>query len=283
VREELRGNGRKKEDYKTPWRIAWAILLFAVWLLAWVWLWTIRIEGRVHYRPRYEKQPLSAVLEKEFLQANDYAFLFSQTGMGKSGVDALREEGRAAVLYELQEAYFSPVESVCERTAPFLRTEYINGRGAGSSIPVLESGDILVTFSGHFLGWRNGHAAIVTDAVKRKTAEAVAIGVDSRISTVKGWEEYPTFAILRLKGASKEERSAIGAYAETHLTGLPYNLLSFLDESGAMGTQCAHLVWMAYRKFGYNIDGNGGLWVTPADICKSPLLEVVQIYGLRYR
>ena len=45
------------------------------------------------------------------------------------------------------------------------------------------------------------------------------------------------------------------------------------------GTQCAHLVWLAYAAYGYDIDSNGGLIVTPKDIAESELFEVVQIYG----
>ena len=44
-------------------------------------------------------------------------------------------------------------------------------------------------------------------------------------------------------------------------------------------TQCAHLVWYAYMKFGIDIDSNGGAKTTPRDILKSEELEVVQVYG----
>lgn len=46
------------------------------------------------------------------------------------------------------------------------------------------------------------------------------------------------------------------------------------------GTQCAHLVWYAYRNFGYDLDGDGGFVVTPDDLYHSDLLELVQIYGI---
>lgn len=32
--------------------------------------------------------------------------------------------------------------------------------------------------------------------------------------------------------------------------------------------------------FGYDLDGDGGLWVTPCDLMQSPLLEVVEAYGM---
>ena len=44
-------------------------------------------------------------------------------------------------------------------------------------------------------------------------------------------------------------------------------------------THCSHLVWQAYKHFGYDIDSDGGPLVTCNDIARSDLLEVVQVYG----
>lgn len=41
------------------------------------------------------------------------------------------------------------------------------------------------------------------------------------------------------------------------------------------GTQCAHLVWAAFDAYGYDIDGDGGWLVTPADFTSSGLLRIV--------
>lgn len=46
------------------------------------------------------------------------------------------------------------------------------------------------------------------------------------------------------------------------------------------GTQCAHMIWCCYRALGYDLDSDGGRLVTPRDLLESPLLEVVQIYGM---
>ena len=45
------------------------------------------------------------------------------------------------------------------------------------------------------------------------------------------------------------------------------------------GTQCAHLVWYAYKNFGIDLDCNGGCVVKPQDMANSPYMQVVQIYG----
>ena len=154
-------------------------------------------------------------------------------------------------------------------------------------LPTVQDGDILITFNGHVFGWRSGHAAIVVDAEERLTLEAIMPGCDSGICGLESWEEYPGFALLRLKGASAQERRQIAAYAREHLTGLPYSLTAFTESGGAgagtmplSGTQCAHLVWYAYHQFGYDLDSNGGFVVTPEDLYRSSLLELVQIYGL---
>ena len=49
------------------------------------------------------------------------------------------------------------------------------------------------------------------------------------------------------------------------------------------GTHCAHLVWYAYNRFGYDVDSDGGVIVTPRDIFESPVWEVVQVYGMPLR
>ena len=46
------------------------------------------------------------------------------------------------------------------------------------------------------------------------------------------------------------------------------------------GTHCAHLVWYAYQQFGYDLDSDGGIIVTPRDLYESTNLEIVQIYGM---
>lgn len=296
------------------------LLLPALLVLA---AWTRKAEGQAHYTPEYEQVDLSAILEKETLSDEEYDILVRQTGLARAGVDELRENGREEELLLLQQRFFAEVEYECRRSFLIFRSERIvseetrqsedsglqrcvadgaesvNGTAAYAFLPVVQNGDILISFSGHFFGWRCGHAGIVINAEEGQTLEAVALGSDSKICSLEHWEEYPCFALLRLKNATQEERDEIAAYAADHLEGIPYEILSFCklqteekgvrdftaepeteDGGSPSGTQCAHLVWLAYAHFGFDLDSDGGYIVTPSDIYGSGLLEVVQIYGL---
>lgn len=299
-------------------------------------LWTARTEAFAHYRPEYAQVDLQPILRKEILTEEDYSLLYLQTGLARAGVDELCASGRQEELLCLQQRLFDDAEVVCLHNNLFIRSErladsVVPGGGAGELkacsdnpegqactekavaydvFPTIQTGDILITFSGHVFGWRSGHAAIVINAEKRLTLEAITLGCDSRICSLDDWEEYPSVAVLRLKGASPWEREQIAAYAMEYLQGLPYRLTAFavfdggdglpsgaapmeavpeglasvgtgiFPKNSLTGTQCAHLVWYAYRNFGYNLDSDGGFVVTPEDIYRSKLLEIVQIYGI---
>lgn len=143
----------------------------------------------------------------------------------------------------------------------------------------VENGDILVTDSTYCLSYRHGHAAIVVDADKGVTLEAYGIGTKSEYSGLSEWRRYPHVLVLRLR-APESVREKIAEYAEQHLRGIPYMLspgmIGDKDMDGTYwGTQCAHLVWAAFEQYGYDIDGDGGWLVTPADFTQSSLLQVV--------
>lgn len=314
-------------------------ILFPVLLAAALILWTWRAEEEAHYTPEYEQVDLQTILEKERLTDEDYVILGAQTGLARAGIDELYSSGRQEQLLFLQKRFFAPVEYECSRSFLIYRSERIVGeelqqkenfgflqsvageiesvnnvadpladvaepvadRTKFAFLPVVHNGDILISFSGHFFGWRSGHAAIVINAEEGQTLEAVAVGCDSKICSLEHWEEYPCFALLRLKNATAEEREGIAAYAKDNLEGIPYEIFSFCElqtgekeveirnsaatpeaEGGVSqaGTQCAHLVWLAYAHFGFDLDSDGGYIVTPHDIYDSDLLEIVQVYGL---
>ena len=119
----------------------------------------------------------------------------------------------------------------------------------------------------------------MVDAARGITLESYGIGTKSRLSDVSEWRRYPHVLVLRLS-APKEVRSAVAEYARKNLIGIPYRLGSGMigdkDMNGAYwGTQCAHLVWAAFYRFGYDIDGDNGWLVTPSDFVKSALLHPV--------
>lgn len=291
---EKRAIVRKTEKRRWLRRKTVTVVFFG--LLAGCVLWSVWAEEQAHIAPDYPKEDIRWVVHEKMLTEREYELLFRQTGLGRTAVDFLFAEGRQEELLRLQEAFFGEVEVECSPSTVFTRAErLVKG---GTKIPYVEQGDILISFGSHALGWRNGHAAIVTDASKRMTVEARLLGTDSMELPLSTWEKCPNFAVLRLKEASKERRAEAAAYAREKLVDIPYALHAGIGDrvlemmSGGVsrveaksfealaGTQCAHLVWYAYRHFGYDLDSDGGLLVTPRDLYESPLLEVVQIYGL---
>ncbi|MCM1330673.1 MAG: hypothetical protein NC253_14705 [Ruminococcus sp.] len=238
------------------------------------------IEGLAYAPPAAERCDLGSIVGKSTLDEEDYAVIYSQTGLGKSAVQSLES---LDMLYGYQESYFGEIEYRCKANSPISWEERV--RDGNILLAPLEDGDILVTNASHVLSWRNGHAAIVTNAAEGATLEAVVIGKNTKPQNVSKWALYPNFTVLRLKGASREERAEIAETAAEYLNDVPYNVfiglypMKYSSVSAVSGTQCAHLVWLAYAAHGYDIDGDGGLIVTPRDIAESDLFEVVQVYG----
>lgn len=250
-------------------------------------IWCYRCEQKAYIAVETERINIEAILQKMVWTEADYEVLQSQTGLAPVALNALVEQGRKEEIPDLQEMYFTPIKVRCEPNTIVSKEEYVVDEAgnpvAGMSIPYVEKGDILVTFCSHFLGWRNGHAAIVIDEEAGLVLEAQVLGSPSVVTSLKRWERYPSFMVLRLKDASKEERAAVGEYAKANLTGVPYRLTAGLWRSGSetiSGTQCAHLVWYAYDHFGYDLDSDGGFIVTPYDLSQSENLEIIQKYGV---
>ena len=263
------------------------IFLFSA--VAALFLWTAEAEQDVHYTPEYDPADLTSLLKKTELSEDDYHLLLRQTGLNRIGVEELYREGRQRELLYLQQRLFAPIQYECCVSHLVCRSERIVDENdlSGDFMPAVRNGDILITLSGHFFGWRSGHAGLVTDREAGKVLEAFALGQKSGLCDLDHWKEYPGFALLRLKSGTEEETEEIAAYAASHLLDISYDLASFKREADGVsdtlsGTQCAHLVWTAYARFGYDLDSDGGWVVTPADIFHSELLEVVQIYGINY-
>lgn len=178
-------------------------------------------------------------------------------------------------------AHFHPPfsgEAVCSPLSIVVREERLPP-GQHTPLPPLEDGDILLTDCAHSFGWRHGHAAMVVDAARGVTVEAITWLAPSELRAAKSWETYPTFIVLRLRGASRVTRSAVATYAAEHLVGVDYwltgGLLGEKAPESPEGGHCAYLVWYAYQRFGYDLDSDGGRLVTVTDLLNSPLLEAV--------
>lgn len=245
--------------------------------------------------PDYPMVDLAPILSQETLSNEDYDLLFLQTGLSPAAVDRLRFTGEVgnARISDIQSLFFSPVTVTCnDLFGPFTKEDHMvddAGQMAwGPSLADLQKGDIILTFSTHSFGWRHGHAGIVVDDTGEGiTLEAVRVGTASTQIPAWHWRNYSNFAVLRLKDITPELQDQVAAYALEHLDGIPYHLSSgFLGSKAPapdapwFGVQCDYLVWYAYQHFGYDLDSDGGPLVTTADLFSSPLLEVVQVYGM---
>lgn len=243
------------------------------------------------WTPDYPRADLSGVVSKAELTDADYHTIYMQTGLGRDAADELLQkeagENRERVFEEYQNSFFTPVDYDCRVAAVIVHSERMRDKDGklveGFEIPDLRNGDILITKATHSLGWRHGHAAIVTDAAKGETMEAILLGNPTLLQNVSKWRTYPSFIHLRLKNHENVDTDKIAEYAKKKMLGIPYGLLTGIPVKAPEDikeTQCAHVVWYPYECFGYDLDSDGSWLVTPKDIARSDLLEVVQVYGV---
>ncbi len=246
-------------------------------------------ETAARFVPSYEKADLGPLIEKEVWTEEDYDLIYRQTGLARAGADSVPRSD----LKKFQDAFFFEGEIYHEMTTPITPHDKLRDpatkRDVTAPVVPLEEGDIILTSTTHLFGWRHGHAGLVVNGTLGSTLESFSIGVDSGTKTggVRWFARSTNFMVLRLKGATAEERKKIADDAARELKGLSYNVFLgfFLPkdqcENGRTptATHCSHLVWQAYKNAGYDIDPTGGPLVTPDDIANCPLFEVVQIYG----
>jgi uncharacterized protein YycO len=244
-----------------------------------------------HVKPDYDKKSIVELLEKKNLSDEDYKEIFYQTGLGANAVDTIladKKSGKDRIL-KFQENLFKDININYQKITPITYQENImDDKGNmvyGTEFAPYENGYILVTRATYSGGWRHGHAAIITDSEYGHVLEAAVLGEDSQIANIDSWKHYPNFILLKLKNVEQKKLDEIAEYAIHSLYKVPYKLtvgiFSSKYEEGVepVGTHCSHLVWYPFKKFGYDLDSNGGLLITPQDIANSPYLEIVQIYG----
>lgn len=244
--------------------------------------------------PDYPRVDLAPILAQSALVQGDYDVLFRQTGLARPAVDTLLGQGETgrAQIFAVQNQFWAEYRTECCPLFSFVtmedRLKTASGAPAyGPSLPALEDGDVLLSFSTHSLGWRHGHAGVVLDAAEGTTLEAALIGTDSQLMNAGHWRAYSNYMVLRLRDMTQEQSRALADYCAGTLLGVPYHLTSgFLGskapdpEDAWFGVQCSYLVWYAFQHFGYDVDADGGPLVTVADLAASPLFEVVQVYGI---
>lgn len=262
-------------------------------------------EPKGYTLPDYNKTDITGILEKETLTDDDYKELFYQTGLGKTAVDEIlgKDESHKEPLEQtdldkrgieeilkFQENFFTKYNVARTKSAVIVNHEsLVDDEGKykyGFDLAPYENGYVLVTKATHSLGWRHGHAGIVTDAENQETLEAVLLGNDSMLQNINKWRNFPSFMMLKLKDTSRETLDEIAEFAKDNLLDIPYGLTVGLFSSknplpvNIKATQCAHIVWYPFMQFGYDIDYDGSWLVTPKDIANSGLFEIVQIYGV---
>ena len=232
------------------------------------------------WRPNYEKEDISLILDKAELEDEDYATLYAQTGLTKIGIDRARERGASGKtrVLQIQSDYFEKHTVTHYKFAPYICTCNI-GKDFIQNI-YLEDGDVIVTSSTQFFGWRMGHAGIVTDGSNSFVLQATAIGDVSYVGNMKDFTNRITFMVLSPKVDEKIKKQVVN-YATKNLQGIYYNPLrgAFSPKNSIKDTQCSHIVWYAYNQFGIDLDSNGGGIVTPRDLANSPKMELVQVFG----
>ncbi|EMS73309.1 hypothetical protein [Ruminiclostridium cellobioparum] len=238
------------------------------------------------YYPTASRAELSQLLDRASLTGTDYAQLLRQTGLGRPAVDDLiRQSGGKAEIIAFQQSYYTRNQLFTEKLNLFTSQEtlVINNldKSDNFGFAPLKNGDILMTKSTQTLFWRHGHCGIVTDAEKGITLESLEPGTISMKQDISKWRYYPTLKVLRLKNADEKVIENIVKYSENSLTGLKYSIFASKYQCGIIpkSANCSQLIWQAFNSYGYNLDSNRGILVTPEDIAKSPLLEIVQIKG----
>jgi uncharacterized protein YycO len=281
----------KEKKYKSNQKKALIAFITIIIIIAAIATVEKLIEPMGYFRPDYDKRDITGILEKEVLSDDDYKELFYQTGLGKTVVDEiLKDKSGKEKILEFQKNFFTEYNISSEKFAVIVNHEsLVDEKGKiiyGFDLAPYENGYILITKATHSLGWRHGHAGIVTDAENEETLEAVLLGKDSMLQNINKWRSFPSFIMLKLKDASQEELDKIAEFAKINLLDVPYGLSVGLtskknpEPSNITTTQCAHIVWYPFMQFGYDIDSDGTWLVTPKDIANSDLFEIVQIYGV---
>lgn len=236
------------------------------------------------YIPVSEQIDLHPILNQSSLSEEDYLILFDQTGLAEPMIQELEKEPDfKEIMLRFQANYF--LEQRVERTQMNVLTRIDKSFDAEDNwIPSFElapyeNGYIFLSKSTYTFNWRHGHAGIVVDAVRGKVLESLEPGTVSMLQNANKWQYYPTFKMMRPKDLSLDTLDQVADYALENLQDIPYNIAAPKKSSDIKSTQCSLLVWQAFKPFGLDLDANGGPFVSPQDLARSPHLETLQVFG----
>ncbi len=239
----------------------------------------LRTKEEIHYTPDYQKIDILPILQKEVMTDADYELLYKQTGLTRLGVEPLLESGQIDTIIEIQNNFFGEFKVENTKFGPYSRVQTIDKK---VTFAPLRDGDIIISSSTFVSGFRCGHAVLVVDAEKHSTLNAAVIGEDSYLASTSFLADRANFIVLRPNLDAKTIEKVV-FFAENELVGLPYSLFEgifskkYSDE--LLGSNCSHIVWYAFKKYGIDIDSDKGFIITPKDIANSDQLSVVQVFG----
>ena len=233
------------------------------------------------WKPTYEQENLSELLEKDELTDEDYAALYRQTGLTKIGVDRILTRETRDYIHLIQQDYFDKTEPQYDIFGTFIGS-FEREMGHYSYVP-LEDGDVVCCLSTYLSFFHIGHCGIVVSGEFNLLAESE--GYSSVMETVHATEFFnaASFVVLRVK-TDEKTKAQVTNYVMEQMLGTRYDFLTGIFEPKATeplrATHCSHAVWYAYNRFGIDLDSDGGKIVSPRQLALSPFVEVVQIRGI---
>lgn len=235
--------------------------------------------------PEVDYVDLKPILQQQNFSKEDYNTLYHQTGLAAPMIDMLKEEPDFEdTILRFQKGYLQSPRIVKTAMTPITNLDIAQDE-SGKQVPAFEmapydNGYIFLTKSTYTYNWRHGHAGIVIDKVRGKVLESLEPFTVSMEQNASKWTLYPTFKMMRLKGANQDQLDEIARYAAENMKGIPYNILAMkTNKPVPSSTHCSHIIWHIFNQFGIDLDSSGGIFVSPGDIGRSPYLETLQIYG----
>lgn len=232
-----------------------------------------------YHAPDDDMTDISYILEKEELTEKDYETLYRQTGLTKIGVDRCLSRGEVGKekIKSIQESFFDEYNIRREFSWNFVCSVYTDKT---LEYCYLENGDVIVSLSTFFTCFNIGHSGLVTDAGRAGILQSFDYGIESAVGSISDFLNRPTFIVLSPK-ADKETKDNVAKYAAENLTGKDYRFSVGIltDKNKCEKTQCAHIVWYAYKNFGIDLDDNGGLTISPKGLANSEKMDIVQVFG----
>ncbi len=229
------------------------------------------------WQPDYATVPIT--------EDTDAETIFCQTGLSPvAAARVLQEEGPEG-LERYQAEFFADREVECSHIFGYTICSDRMAEDSAPAMADLRPGDIIVNLCAHCFGWRNGHTGLIIG--ENESLESPFLGIDALVRPADHWRSYSHYVVLRPRDLSEAQLAELLDFSRTYLIGARYKLTSGFfgpkapePDSPQFGVHCSYLGWYAYQHIGLDLDSSGGRLVTTRDILESPLLEVVQVYGV---